>query len=169
MENHTPPSHTKSFFRLCMALSWSPPSRGSLSMCPKMCLTILAFPWWVSGINMHNSISWIWKWNPLASFQIDVLQGDTFCDLVESSDVDLVKANLDFQNSASGEWKHAHTCMSKNSNIKLKTSHAYGLSNDLMFFQFLKWFSFNTFQLHKLHLHTVWTFGLFQLGKCDYC
>lgn len=168
MENPIPPSHTRPFFRLCMASSWSPPSKGSSSTCLKTCLTISAFPWWVSGINRHNSISWIWKWNLLGIFQIDVLQGDTFCDLIESSDVDLVKANLDFHNSASGEWKHAHTRMSKNSNIKLKTSHAYGLSNDWMFFQFLNWFSFATFQQLKSYLHNF-TFGLYQLGKCDYC
>lgn len=39
-------------------------------------------------------------------FQIDVLQGDTFCDMVDSSDADVVKANMDLRSSSSGErWR----------------------------------------------------------------
>lgn len=45
--------------------------------------------------------------NGLTSFfQIDVLQGDTFFDMVEQSDVDIVKSNLDIENnSSSGNYK----------------------------------------------------------------
>lgn len=41
----TPPSHTRSFFRPCMASSWSPPFGGNSSMYLTMCLTISAFRW----------------------------------------------------------------------------------------------------------------------------
>lgn len=40
-------------------------------------------------------------------FQIDVLQGDTFCDMVESADADVVKANLDLGRRGSGELRPA--------------------------------------------------------------
>lgn len=39
-------------------------------------------------------------------FQLDVLQGDTFYDMVERSDIDVVKSNLDIENnSSSGNFK----------------------------------------------------------------
>lgn len=39
-------------------------------------------------------------------FQVDVLQGETLYDMVESSDAAVVKSNLDTENNSSGNLIH---------------------------------------------------------------
>lgn len=43
----------------------------------------------------------------MSFFQLDVLQGDTVYDMVERSDIDIVKSNLDIENdSSSGNFEN---------------------------------------------------------------
>lgn len=54
------------------------------------------------GVGVVTSCVFEIHWKNLFNFlQVDVLQGDTFYDMVERSDIDIVKSNLDSENKSS--------------------------------------------------------------------